>query len=60
VAAVAWLVASVIVILNLKLLFDTFFGSYQRRPPFTLNVCRVIMRLSSPQGTARDWRYRPA
>ena len=27
VAAVAWIVASIIVILNLKLLFDTFFGS---------------------------------
>jgi manganese transport protein len=27
VAAVAWVVASVIVILNAKLLFDTFFGS---------------------------------
>jgi manganese transport protein len=26
VAALAWIVASVIVILNLKLLFDTFFG----------------------------------
>jgi manganese transport protein len=26
VAAVAWIVAGIIVILNLKLLFDTFFG----------------------------------